>query len=267
MPMPMLRTLLLLTLMSSPAYAGDDEPIPDLPVVEAEMDPVARLVGEAASPTMPTELAQARFDEIVARGAHALPTLSRIYRDKSSAELEIWVAARAMGRIGGDGARNTLVGGLASPRIITRLGAVSALEIMKDKESAEALEKALFDRAMAVRAAAADALAAIGSRNSSLALSEALNIPANFKDGKSLFVRRHIVDALGSIGSIGGLEALVGTLGDDEPAMRLAAVHSLQQITGMNFRGGAGPEAPVSADEIQSWQNWWSTRRVGTSSE
>ena len=59
----------------------------------------------------------------------------------------------------------------------------------------------------------------------------------------------------------------MGTLGDDEPAMRLAAVHSLQQITGMNFRGGAGPEAPVSADEIQSWQNWWSTRRVGTSSE
>jgi len=263
--MPMLRTLLLLTLLASPAVAGDAdlEPIPDVPVVEAELDPVARLVGEAASPTLPTKIAQARFDELVARGASALPTLARIYRDKSSAELEIWVAARAMGRIGGDGARNTLVAGLSSPKIITRLGAVSALELMADKESSEPLEKALFDRAMAVRAAAADALAAIGSRTSSVALSEALNIPANFKDGKSLFVRRHIVDALGTIGSIGGLDALVGTLDDQEPDLRLAAVNSLQQITGMSFRGGAGAEAPVSADEVQSWKNWWSNRRVG----
>ena len=257
-----------LLLTAVPALASDDlEPIPEVPVVEAETDPVARLVGEAASPNVPPEIAQARFDELVARGGNALPSLARIYTDKASAELEVWVAARAMGRIGGEGARNTLVAGLESPRIISRLGAVSALELMKDKESCEALEKALFDRAMAVRAAAADALAAIGSRKSSVALSEALNIPANFKDGKSLFVRRHIVDALGTIGSIGGLDVLVTTLDDEEPDMRLAAVHSLQKITGMTFRGGAGPEAPVSPDEVQSWKNWWSNRRVGETAD
>jgi hypothetical protein len=263
--MLMLRTLLLLTLLTSPLLADDldEEPIPDVPVVEAETDPVARLVGEAASPRIPEEIAQSRFNELVARGGTALPSLARIYRDKSSAEPEVWVAARAMGRIGGDGARNTLVGGLKNERIINRLGAVSALEIMKDKESAKPLERALFDRAMTVRAAAADALAAIGSRKSSVALSEALNIPANFKDGKSLFVRRHIVDALGTIGSIGGLDALVSTLDDEEADMRLAAIHSLQQITGMSFRGGAGPATAVTPDEVQSWKNWWGNRRVG----
>ncbi len=268
--MLMLRTLLLLALLASPAYAGDEdeEPIPeDVPVVKAETDPVARLVGEAASPRIPEEIAQSRFNELVARGASALPSLARIFKDKASAELEVWVAARAMGRIGGDGARNTLIGGLQSERIINRLGAVSALEIIGDKTASEPLERALFDRAMTVRAAAADALAAIGSRKSSVALSEALNIPANFKDGKSLFVRRHIVDALGVIGSIGGLDVLVTTLDDEEPEMRLAAVQSLQQITGMNFRGGAGPAAPVSADEVQSWKNWWGNRRVGETAQ
>ncbi len=247
----------------------EEEPIPEIPVVEAETDPVRRLVGQAANPVMPEEQAQARFDELVAMGGVALPSLALIYRGSESTELEIWVSARALGRIGGEGARTTLMSGLDSPRIITRMAAVSGLELMKDKESVESLEKALFDKALAVRAGAADALAAIGSRRSSEALSEALNIPANFRDGRSLFVRRHIIDALGEIGSIGGIDALVGVLdGQEEPAMQLAAVHSLQKITGMSFRpAGSGPDAPVSAAEVQGWKNWWSNRSVGQTAE
>lgn len=249
--------------------AVDEEPIPDLPVVEAETDPVRRLVSEAANPLAPEAAAQARFDELVALGGTALPSLAAIYRGGDSSELEIWVAGRAMARIGGEGARTTLITGLDSSRIITRMAAVSGLGIMKDKESAEALEKALFDRAMAVRAGAADALAGIGARRSSEALSEALDIPANFRDGRSLFVRRHIIDALGTIGSIGGIDALVGVLDDkDEPDLQLAAVQALQKITGMSFRpSGSGVDAPVSAAEVQGWKNWWSNRSVGKSVE
>ncbi len=272
--------LLLFLALASPALASNDEepppelrevraePVPELPVVEAPLDPVHELLGQAANPTLPEELAQARFNELVALGQSALPSLASVYRSPSSSELEVWVAARAMGRIGGEGAARTLMTGLESPSIVARLGSVSGLSLLKDKETAPALEKALFDRAATVRSSAADALAALGTRKSSLALSDALNIPANFKNGRSVFVRHHIVVALGEIGSIGGIDALVSVLDEEEEELRLASIHSLTQITGMSFRPtGSGPDAPTSQAELQSWKNWWSNRRVGTTSD
>lgn len=269
-------SFLLLAFLASAARQEDppadlpagEEAVPDLPVVEAMVDPVRELVAQAASPGVPEAVGQARFDEVVARGQAALPTLAAIFRESASSEYEVWVAARAMGRIGGDGALSTLVAGLDSPQVVTRLGAVSGLALARDKRATGPLEKALYDKAMAVRSSAADALAEIGSRQSSEALAAALDIPANFKNGRSLPVRRHIIDALGRIGSIGGLDALVRTLGDPDPELQLAAIHALQKITGMSFRpSGTGVDAPPSAAEIQSWRNWWSERKVGKPAE
>ena len=278
---PMLRTALitLTLLVPVPSAATTEEappdleqvelePIPEIPVVEAKADPVRELVAQAANPNTAEELAQARFNEVVSRGTVAVPTLAAIYREAASSELEVWVAARAMGRIGGEGSVSTLISGLQSTSVIARLGAVAGLAEMKDKASVEPLEKALFDKAMTVRASAADALGSIGSRRSSGPLSESLNIPANFKNGKSLPVRRHIIVALGDIGSIGGIEALVGALDDPEPDLHLVATRALTQITGMSFRpAGTGAAVEVSAAEIQSWKNWWSNRSVGTKAE
>ena len=277
----MLRTALITLTLLLPASAAatteeappdlqqvEMEPIPEIPVVEAKADPVRELVAQAANPNAAEDVAQARFNEVVSRGQVAVPTLAAIYREAASSELEVWVAARAMGRIGGEGSVATLITGLESRSVIARLGAVAGLAEMKSKASVEPLEKALFDKAMTVRSSAADALGAIGSRRSSGPLSEALDIPANFKNGKSLPVRRHILVALGDIGSIGGIEALVGALDDPEPDLHLVSVRALTKITGMSFRAaGTGEEAPVSAAEIQSWTNWWSNRKVGTKAE
>jgi len=241
----------------------DEEPIPDLPVVEAPLDPIHQLVGMAANPQIPDEEGQRFFEDIVRRGPLALTSLAQLFRDPESSDREAWVAARALGRIGGEGARRTLVDGLGSPRIICRLGAVSALNILNDKESTEALEGALFDQAMTVRAAAADALATIGMKRSARALSDALDLPANFHQGRSLFVRRHIVVALGKIGSIYGIEVLVKTLRDPEPEIQLAALTALEGTTGMSFRDASvTPDMPPDTDEIAAWDGWWSKRQV-----
>jgi HEAT repeat protein len=248
---------------ASSAASTADESIPDLPVYEAPLDPVRQLVGQAANPNLPEAQADRVFREIVALGANALPSLASIYRDPQSSDAENWIAARAMGRIGGEGARKTLVDGLGSTRIISRLGAVSALQLLKDKASVEPLEKALFDQAAAVRASAADALGAIGERHSSIALSQALDLPANFHQGRSLFVRSHIVQALGDVGSIGGIEALVSVIDEDDAQLALGARRSLQRITGLDFRDkGQPPEHPPGAAEISAWKEWWSRRRT-----
>lgn len=271
-----MHTLLtLLLLFAAPAVAGEDPPadlptetpqeeeIPDLPVIQAPLDPVRELIAQAANPRLPEAIAQKHFDQLVAMGKSALPSAAEVYRDPNATDYEAWVAARALGHLGGDGALNTLMSGLKSKRIIHRLGAVSGLEMLEDTRSVQALERALFDQAMTVRAAAADALAAIGDRNSHKALSEALNLPANYLQGQSLFVREHIVVALGDVGSIGGIDALVNVLEDDDPRIAVAATRSLTKITGITYRdAGAADKAPPTELEIDNWKQWW-TRRSG----
>ena len=269
-----MRTLLaLLLFLPAPALASEDPPadlpteqpeqeeIPDMPVVEAPLDPVRELIAQAANPRLPEVVAQKHFDQLVAMGDIALPTAALVYRDSKSTDYEAWVSARLLGRLGGEGAVNTLLEGLKAKRIITRLGAVSGLEMLKDPRSVAPLERALFDQAMTVRAAAADALAAIGERTSHKALADALNLPGNYLQGQSLFVREHIVVALGGVGSIGGIDALVGVLKDEDPRVAVAATRSLTQITGITYRDASvGESAPPSETEVDSWTAWWARR-------
>ena len=268
--------LAALLLFATPAAAQDDvaeevpphlrveEAPPELRVEVPDLDPFQEKLATVANPLLPEEHAQALFDELVANGEIAVPSLVATFRSGQSGDQENWVAARALGRIGGTAAIRALTSGLDSPRIITRLGAVSGLTLIADKDTVPALEQALFDRAMTVRAAAADALAIIGSRKSSLALSKALNLPANYHQGRSHFVRMHIVQALGNIGSIGGIEALIGVLGEDEEPLQIAASLSLEKITGTSFRPlGGDPMAAPSAAEVAQWRAWWSQRSVG----
>ncbi len=246
----------------------DQEPIPDLPVVEATADPVLDLLLQAANPRLAESEGQRFFNALVARGESAMPSLAKVFRDPKSTDRENWVAARAMGRIGGESARRSLETGLESPRVITRLGSVAGLQTIGNKAAVEPLERALLDQAMTVRTAAADALGAIGARRSAKALSQALNLPANFHQGRSLFVRRHIIEALGAVGSISGIDALVGALSDREAEISMAALRALTQVTGMEFRGNSVlPGTPVGKADIEAWSQWWSKRRAGSSTE
>jgi len=251
-----------------PPHLRVEEAPPQLRVEEPDRDPFHEQLALAANPDVPQQEAQQVFNELVARGDVAVPTLARVFNDGRSGDQENWVAARALGRIGSEPARRALHRGLTSQRIITRLGAVSGLELIASPESVADLEKALFDKAMTVRAAAADALGTIGHRKSSIALSKALNLPANFHRGKSHFVRMHIVQALGNIGSIGGIDALIGVLGEKEEKLQVAARSSLETITGTSFREfDTGDALPPSASEVAQWRSWWSTRSVGTIAE
>ena len=122
---PGMRTLLFLLLLlpasalateeppaDLPTHEPEQEAIPDLPVVQALLDPVRELIAQAANPRLPEVVAQKHFDQLVAMGAIALPTAAEVYRDPKATDYEAWVSARALGHLGGDGAVNTLLQGL-----------------------------------------------------------------------------------------------------------------------------------------------------------
>jgi HEAT repeat protein len=263
--MPNLSSLILLVSLSLvlpsiglaeediPAGLKSVRPMPAGSGIAPSGAAVGSLVAEAANPRVPENVAQARFNEIVGRGAPAIPELNYIYKDPKRGDLEVWVAARALGRIGGDEARTGLEAGLKSSRIMSRLGSISGLGLMKDLQATPAIEAALYDKAMMVRAAAADALGLFRQPSSAGALGKSLNISANFRSGQSLFVRKHIVDALGAVGSSASLQLLVTSVGDADPAVQLSARKALVKMTGKSF----GHASEVSAEEAASWASWW----------
>ena len=266
MPKFLAPLLLLVLSLQTPSLGFAEEEVPeDLREVRpvrssVEVAPsgadIGALISEAANPRVPEQIAEARFREIVSRGPSAAAELTLVFNDTKRADLEVWVAARALGRVGGQEALQTLLGGLKSQRIMARLGSVSGLGLLGDLRAVSALEVTLSDKAMMVRAAAADALGLLGQPASASALAAALDVPANFRAGQSLFVRKHIVDAIGALGSNSSLALLVKSTGDADPTVQIAARNALIKMTGESF----GRSAQVTPEETQAWQAWLSNQ-------
>jgi len=238
------------------AHAQEDIPA-DLQTVVVEPSEVETFLGEITAIGVPEEVAQRAFNDLVSLGAVATPELVEIYEAADEPDHRRWVAARALGHIGGKDATRALLDGLGEPDFLTRIGAASALGVLKTEDARTALEEALFDPSMEVRCTAADGLAEIGHAASSLPLTRSLNSPDSFHRGKSLPVRGHIVLALGRTGGETAVEALVGVLDDSDMRLRAMTIKALEEATGANPTGQIGDGYTTTPAQIQGWKDWW----------
>lgn len=198
------------------------------------------------------------FDRLLQMEKAAVPRLSSVLKNGDAAYDHRWVAARALGKIGGKEAIRTLRDTLASDRFsMMRLAAIHGLKDANDPGSFDALVKALSDDAMVVRSGAADALGALGDPRAVQPLVDALNREDNFYKGRSLWVRRHIVAALGAIESRSAVSALIATLDDADHSVGSAAVESLERLTKVSFRVPAANPQERLARTAPKWKSWW----------
>ncbi len=257
------RILLIAAVLSwlpAAVAPAQEEAVPaDLPVVQVDLSEAENLLGIITHPQVQQQTAERAFQDLVALGPEATDELIRIYHDDEQTDHRSWVAARALGHIGGAAAVGALLEGLDHGRFIERIGAASALGVIQGDDARLALEEALFDPGMEVRATAADSLAVIGHQASSLPLSRALGHPENFHRGASLPVRNHIVVALGRTGGETAIEALIGVLEERDESLRAMAVKGLEEATGANPYGSPGDGRTCSDAEVDAWQAWWAT--------
>ena len=243
-------------LPAADGLAQEDVPA-DLQTVVVEPSEVETYLGEITAIGVPEEVAQRAFDDLVALGAVATPDLVAIYQDADENDHRRWVAVRALGHIGGKTATRALMDGLDEAEFLSRIGAVSALSVLKTEEARMALEEALFDPSMEVRCTAADGLAEMGHQASSLPLTRSLSSPDSFHRGQSLPVRGHIVLALGRTGGETAIEALVGVLDDKDGPLRAMTIKALEEATGANPTGQIGNGRTTTTAEVQAWKDWW----------
>lgn len=259
-----------LSLAAAPGAALAAEPAPALEVVKLKpgtegqpaltaVDQEVMQILERISDKETGEIEDKQdFERMVSIADSAVPRLTVVLRDQNARFDHRWVSARALGKIGGNDATKTLRGALADDKFsMIRLAAITGLIDLGDTGSYDAFVKALGDDAMVVRSAAADALGALGDAKAVDPLVKALDREDNFYRGRSLWVRRHIVAALGRIESRSSVHRLIKALDDADPTVNREAIASLEKVTKVSFRVPATNDADRVTRTTPKWKSWW----------
>ncbi|MCB0350652.1 MAG: hypothetical protein KDD38_05675, partial [Bdellovibrionales bacterium] len=102
----------------------------------------------------------------------------------------------------------------------------------------------LHDKALVVRTAAVQALRHLNATESQGLLWEKLYSSENYRGGESLWVRRHILEALEQFARPGQEAGFISVLNDKDKSLHPIALRTLNKITKENF---------VSTAEWRAW--------------
>jgi len=221
-----------------------------LALADADTDLVTAATKEA-----PEAERMAAFDRIVRLGATDMKVVSEVSMDEAADVRHRWVSIRALGKIRGDRSRDMLFQLLKDPQPAIRTAAAGAMGDFGDSDFVEKLNSKLEDPAVIVRSAVAQALGKLADASSVKPLSDALDHRRSYFRGRSLWVRRHYVEALAAIGDKGAYPALLRSLDDKDETVSKAAVDALERITGFDFAEGRSKDK-----EREAWRRWVSAQ-------
>jgi HEAT repeat protein len=232
-----MASILPVLLLAFAAHAGLDE-----------------LVTTASNGELPRDQRQAAFDELVKTGYG--DDLLAMAEDPAIDAKQRWVIIRAIGKI------DSPLGIQALERLLhddisgIRAAAAMALSDTGDEAHAEKIAALLEDPAVIVRGTAADALTVLGAPAAVPYLARALDDPSNFYRGESLWVRRHIVLALGAAQDKAALPALIRCLDDADSDVVDTALGALEQVSGVSWADGRSRD-----EQIQAWLRWYANQQ------
>lgn len=136
----------------------------------------------------------------------------------------------------------------------------AALQAMANTSRTDAIKWSrllLDDPSLVVRTSAVANLKEFADSESKSLLWEKLYSKINYKGTQSLWIRKHIVEALAKMAGKGDESRFIKILNEDESTLHLAALSGLERSTGMHL--GA------SADDLKTksslWKAWWETSK------
>ena len=116
--------------------------------------------------------------------------------------------------------------------------------------------KLLDDPALVIRTEAVKVIRRLKAIEMESILWENLNHQKNFKKGEGLWIRKHIVEALGDFSRPGQEKQFIELLYDKDPRVHKAAIGALEKITGIRFNG------EIPSRQRQAWLVWWDQRQT-----
>ena len=191
------------------------------------------------------------FERLVALGATDMDVVSKVSQEEDADARQRWVAIRALGQIGGDRSRGILIGLSKNPMPAIRAASAAAMGDFGDEAFVPYLVELVQDPAVIVRAASATALSSMGDGRAVKALSDALRDKKNTFRGRSIWVRKYFVDALGGTGSKDAYPALLRAMDDSDAEVVAKVIPALEKIAGFSYKSGR-----TSQQEQEAWRRY-----------
>jgi len=205
----------------------------------------------ASSKTADEATRMAAFERLVALGSTDMALVSEVAKTDSAEARERWVAIRTLGQIKGDRSKSILIGLVSDPMPAIRAAVAASMGDYAHADFVPYLVNLIQDPAVIVRAAAAQALTQAGDQRAVDVLSGALLDKKNTFRGRSIWVRKYFVDALGGIGSTDAYPALLRAMDDTDQDVAARVIPALEKIAGFSYKEGR-----TGKQEAEAWRRY-----------
>lgn len=176
-----------------------------------------------------------RINALNMQGPKYFERLQQIVNTKNESLETRWRALTAMGRMAPDRARPVMEEALSSKDWYMRNAALVVLHYGDRKWAIDWAKKLMDDDALVVRTAAVEALDKMNAIETESLLWEKLYAKENFKNGKSLWIRKHIASILSRFARPGQEADFKRLLMDEDPALHASALKALTKLTAKNL--------------------------------
>ncbi len=199
-----------------------------------------------------------RIDSLVHEGQQGYRNLVGLMFNESLPMEVRWRAVTASGRIAGSLAKPELKRAFQSHDWYMRNAALVSMAHIDRATATDWARRLLSDKSLVVRTAAVSTLSEFHDEASAALLWEKLYSKENFRGKQSLFIRRHIVEALARLKPKGSESQFVEVLADNDQTLHPAAIHALEAMTTKQI---GKTTDPLNVKRAQ-WQRWWKDRSL-----
>ncbi len=189
------------------------------------------------SPETNTEMAlklplENRLRIFKTQGPSAVEDLKKIAFDETQSLDERWRAITVTGRVFPMEGREVLEQAMESKQWYLRNAAVISLKYSHRDWAITKAQALLNDPALVVRTSAVNTLKELGAIEAESLLWEKLYAAENFRNGQSLWIRKHIAEALVKFARNGQESSFMKMLRDDDKSLHESAVIALNRLSG-----------------------------------
>ena len=188
----------------------------------------------------------------------AYENLKKLMYTKSEAYELRYKATTALAKVAGAKAKSDMVAALQSGEWFMRNAGLLGLQSVDRSEALVWARKLLSDKALVVRSAAVDVLMKAHDTTSTNLLWTKLYSKENYRNGQSLYIRQHIVEALADLDGKEHTAKFVALLQDKDDSLHEPAMEALEKITHASV---TSPGSPIQ-DRRAQWQKWYKSNKA-----
>lgn len=212
---------------------------------------------KSATPELKSKVVKSKIksstEALKSEGRAGLKKLRSTAFNKNEPLKTRWVALMTLAKVGGPEAMPELEAAIKSSDWFMRDAGLQAMAKVNPKEAVRWARHLVSDPALVVRTSAIKTLKTLNDKESMPLLWEKLYSQQNYRGQQSLWVRHHIVSALGDFAEKGQEEKFVKILEDKDSRLHIPAKKALRKLTGVT---------PVAGKkEAHFWQEWWSANK------